>query len=439
MRIVIFGLGYVGAVSAACLARDGHFVTGVDTNPEKVALINAGSTPIIEEHVGEFITEAVANGSLKASTSGFEALQEADLSLVCVGTPSQPNGSLDIMAVEKVCSEIGTALQARRTATRHTVVIRSTILPGTMRDLVIPKLEFASELRAGIDFGVAFNPEFLRESTAVDDFYNPPKTVIGGLDETSSSAVNELYLNLTAPMLRTSIEVAEMVKYTDNSWHALKVAFANEIGNICKEISVDSHAVMDIFCKDLKLNLSSYYLKPGFAFGGSCLPKDLRALTYKARSLDLELPVLNSILPSNRAQVERGFTRIARLGKRKIGVLGISFKAGTDDLRESPLVELVERLIGKGYDLKIYDRAIELARLTGANKEYITNTIPHIADLIALTLDEVLNHAEVVVIGNNDAQFNIVPIRMRADQILVDLVRLPTREQAGGRYDGINW
>ncbi|BBY87345.1 nucleotide sugar dehydrogenase [Mycolicibacterium tokaiense] len=330
MKISIFGLGYVGAVSAACLASDGHTVIGVDPNQTKVDLINSGRTPIIEAEIGEMIAAEVASGRLLATTDVREAVEATDLSLICVGTPSQLNGNLDLSYVRRVCEQIGEALRAKQSY--HVVAARSTMLPGSMRGVVIPTLENASGKLAGTQFGVCSNPEFLREGTAVWDYYHPPKTVIGETDARAGDPLVELYGSLEAPLVRTSVETAEMVKYTDNNWHALKVAFANEIGTISKAVGLDGREVMDIFCQDQKLNLSAYYMKPGFAFGGSCLPKDVRALTYKARNLDLDLPLLNSILPSNKRQVDRAISMITSKGKRKIGILGFAFKAGTDDL-----------------------------------------------------------------------------------------------------------
>jgi len=437
MRISVFGLGYVGSVTAACLAEDGHDVTGVDHNRQKVAMINDGRSPVIERDMDALVAKAVAAGRLRATEDGAAALVGSDLALVCVGTPSQGNGSLDLQHVERVCDEIGAAL--RQANGYHLVVMRSTILPGSMRGTVIPRLEAASGRRAGVDFGVCNNPEFLREGTAVDDYRHPPKTVIGEIDQRSGDRLAEIYGAIEAPLLRAPIEVAEMVKYVDNVWHAVKVGFGNEVGVICKALGIDSHAVMDIFCQDTKLNLSPYYLKPGFAFGGSCLPKDLRALTYLGRTLDLELPLLGSVMPSNRAHLERGLQLVIDKGQRKVGVLGFSFKAGTDDLRESPVVELAESLIGKGYDLRLYDRNVSLARLTGANRDYIGERIPHLCKLMVDDIDDLLDHAGTVVIGNGDAEFRGVPQRLRQGQVLVDLVRIGDGLGANGRYDGIAW
>ncbi|MBV6319945.1 nucleotide sugar dehydrogenase [Duganella violaceipulchra] len=436
MKISIFGLGYVGAVSAGCLASDGHAVIGVDPNETKVALINQGHTPIIEKDIGEMIAATVKSGLLRATTDVRDAVLNSDMSLICVGTPSQLNGNLDLSHVRKVCEQIGAAIKDKDAF--HVVVARSTMLPGSMSSVVIPTLEAASGKKAGVDFGVCNNPEFLREGTAVYDYYHPPKTVIGESDEKAGAMLVELYAKMEAPLVRTNVETAEMVKYTDNTWHAVKVAFANEIGNICKAVGIDGHKVMEIFCQDTKLNLSSYYMKPGFAFGGSCLPKDVRALTYKARSLDLELPLLNSILPSNEKQVAKGLKMIMDKGARKVGILGFSFKAGTDDLRESPLVDVIEHLLGKGYELKLYDKNVNLAALTGANQDYILNHIPHISKLMVNSMDEVLAFADTIVIGNGAAEFKTVPGQLKAGQHLVDLVRIST-EQSGGQYDGICW
>jgi GDP-mannose 6-dehydrogenase len=437
MRISVFGLGYVGVVSAACLARDGHTVIGVDPNTTKVDLINSGHTPVIESEVEELIGEAVGARRLSAGTDSRAAVLQSDVSLVCVGTPSQANGSLDLRYVGTVCREIGQAI--REKDSYHVVVMRSTMLPGSMLDIVVPTLEEASGKTAGQEFGVAINPEFLREGSAVFDYRNPPKTVIGCSDERSGEMVADLYRHLPCPLVVTDLKTAEMVKYVDNVWHALKVGFANEIGNVAKALGVDGHRVMDIFCMDDKLNLSPYYLKPGFAFGGSCLPKDLRAFTYKARTLDVNLPILEAILPSNELQVRRGFDMVAANGGRKVGVLGFSFKAGTDDLRESPMVELIERLIGKGYELRVFDRNVNLARLVGANREFILNRIPHIAALMVDDIGTAIEDADVVVIGNGDPEFGKIAERLKANQHVVDLVRTDLAGNADRSYDGICW
>lgn len=437
MKICVFGLGYVGAVSAACLAQDGHQVIGIDPEQAKVDLINAGKTPIIEKGIGAIIKEQVSKGQLRACSDAAASIPNADLLLICVGTPSLANGNIDLKAIRHVCEQIGEVLATQDNA--PVIVIRSTMLPGTMRQVVIPTLEASSGKRAGNDFGVCINPEFLREGTSVYDYYNPPKTVIGELGKSSGDLLATIYAKMPAPMIRTDIETAEMVKYADNAWHALKVGFANEIGNICKGVTVDAHRVMDIFCQDTKLNISPYYLKPGFAFGGSCLPKDLRALIYKAKSLDLALPILSSILPSNQLQIERGVQAVVDKGNRKVGILGFSFKAGTDDLRESPVVELVERLLGKGYDLKIYDRNVSIASIHGANRDYILNHIPHISRLMASSVDEVLKHGQTVVIGNGSPEFIDVSTRIGHGQNIIDFVRINASRSVAGVYEGLCW
>jgi len=437
MKVSVFGLGYVGTVSAGCLANDGHEVIGVDPVQTKVNLINNGQTPIIEADIGEVIASTVQAGRLRATDDPAQAIQETELSFVCVGTPSQANGNLDLRYIRRICEQIGQALKDK--AARHVVVVRSTILPGTMHNIVIPILEESSGKKAGADFGVCHNPEFLREGSAVKDFNSPPKTVIGELDQASGDMLAALYQKIDAPLIRTDLETAEMIKYVDNSWHALKIGFANEIGNLCKSFTIDAHKVMEIFCRDEKLNISPAYLQPGFAFGGSCLPKDLRALAYQAKMHDLELPIITSILPSNEMQIARGLQLIMEKGHQRIGVLGFSFKAGTDDLRESPVIEVMERLIGKGYDLRIYDKNVNIAKLVGANRDFILNHIPHISRLMVEGIDAVLDHAQTVVIGNNDPDFRNVPERLRDDQVLVDFVRITGRRSEKGKYDGICW
>ncbi len=427
----------MGTVSAGCLANEGHEVIGVDPVQTKLDLINHGQSPIIEAEIGEIVASAVPCGRLRATADVAQAIRDTDLSFVCVGTPSQPNGNLDLTYIRRVCEQIGEALKEK--ASWHTVVIRSTILPGTMDQVVIPTLEESSGGKAGIDFGICYNPEFLREGSAVKDFYCPPKTVIGELDAGSGDLLAQLYAGIPAPLVRTDLKTAEMVKYVDNSWHALKIGFANEIGNLSKSFNIDAHEVMKIFCQDHKLNISPAYLLPGFAFGGSCLPKDLRALAYRAKMHDLELPIINSILLSNELQVARGVQLIMDKGFKRIGVLGFSFKAGTDDLRESPVIEVTERLLGKGYDLRIYDRNVNLASLVGANRDFILNRIPHISKLMVGGIDAVLDHAQTIVIGNKDPEFGTIPGRLRANQVLVDFVRVSGQRSETGKYDGICW
>jgi GDP-mannose 6-dehydrogenase len=437
MQISVLGLGCVGAVSAGCLARDGHEVIGVDPERAKVDLINAGKSPIIEKDIGQIIAEQVAAGRLRAATDVSGALRHAEMVLVCVGTPSQRNGGIDLRSVRRACEQIGRTLAAHQGA--PVIVMRSTMLPGTMREVVIPTLERFSAKRAGEEFGVCINPEFLREGSAVHDYAHPPMTVIGEVNRASGDLLAAVYARMPGPLIRTDIETAEMVKYADNAWHALKVGFANEIGNLCKALEVDAHKVMDIFCQDLKLNLSSCYLKPGFAFGGPSLPKDVRALLYKAKTLDLSLPIHSSNQPSNQLQIERGVQAVVEKGNNKVGILGFSFKAGTDDLRESPMVELTERLIGKGYDLRVYDRNVSLAAIHGANRDYILNRIPHIARFMVPTIDDVLAHAQTVVIGNGAPEFADVPRRIGDGQTILDFVRVCDSRTILGVYEGICW
>ena len=437
MKLSVFGIGYVGCVSAGCFANDGHTVIGVDVNPTKLGIITEGKSPIVEPGVQELIANGVYSGRLSATSDTREAVLRSEMSLICVGTPSKQNGSLDLRYVVRVCEEIGEALNQKDQ--RHTVVIRSTMLPGTIENTVIPTLESHSSKKAGRDFGICINPEFLREGTSLKDFYAPPFTLIGADDNHTADIVGELYTHINAPIYVTKLKTAEMIKYVCNCFHALKVTFANEIGNICKEFGVDSHDVMEIFCQDTKLNLSPYYLKPGFAFGGSCLPKDLRAMNYKAKELDLDVPVLSSILPSNRLQIDRALDMVTRTGRKRIGVLGFSFKAGTDDLRESPMVTLIETLIGKGYQLSIYDRDVSLARLVGANKEYIEKEIPHISELMSDSMSKIIDEAEVIIVGNKAPEFEQIKTMVREGQTIIDLVRLFSSTDVPAKYDGISW
>ena len=434
----VFGLGYVGCVSSACFAKEGHRVVGVDVSPLKVEMINSGRATIVESGIGELVAEMVAEGRLTATTDSADAVGRSDMSLICVGTPSRQNGSIDLQYVERVCEEIGAAIAKKNT--RHTVVVRSTVLPGTIQRLVIPTLEKASGKKAGRDFGVCMNPEFLREGTSIRDFYEPPFTLIGADDAQAAEALRLLYSGIDAPVHVTSTGVAEMIKYTCNCFHGLKVGFANEIGNICKEFGVDSHEVMRIFCLDTKLNLSPTYLRPGFAFGGSCLPKDLRAITYHARSADVETPILSATLESNERQIDRAYEMIRAAGSKSIGVLGLAFKAGTDDLRESPMVAVVEKLIGKGASLSIYDRDVSEARLIGSNREYIEREIPHIWSLLRGSIDEVIDGSEVIVIGNGSGEFRLIEPKLKPGQVVIDLVRaFGSKVSNGDGYRGICW
>ena len=438
MRISIFGLGYVGAVCAGCLSARGHDVIGVDVSRTKIELINQGKSPIVEPGLEALLQQGIASGRLRGTTDFAAAIRDSDLSMICVGTPSKKNGDLGLEYIESVCREIGLVL--REKASRHTIVVRSTVLPGTVKNVVIPILEDCSGKKAGVDFGVAVNPEFLRESTAIKDYDQPPMTVIGELDTASGDVLQSLYEELDAPIIRKAIEVAEMIKYTCNVWHAAKVTFANEIGNIAKAVGVDGRDVMDVVCQDKTLNLSQYYMRPGFAFGGSCLPKDVRALTYRAGSLDVKAPLLNSLMTSNESQVQNAFELIEAHDKRKVALLGLSFKAGTDDLRESPLVELAERLIGKGYELNIYDSNVEYARVHGANKDYIESKIPHVSSLLNADFEQVINHADVIVLGNRDEKFRALAQQAPAGKQVIDLVGFMNKASSPAtRTEGICW
>lgn len=436
MQISIFGLGYVGAVCAGCLTARGHEVVGVDVSQTKIDLINNGKSPIVEPGLEELLQQGVKTGRLRGTTDVAGAIRDTQVSFICVGTPSKKNGDLSLDYIEGVCREIGFALRDK--AERHTVVVRSTVLPGTVKNVVIPIIEDCSGKKAGVDFGVAVNPEFLRESTAIKDYDYPPMTVIGELDKAAGDVLETLYRELDAPIIRKDIEVAEMIKYTCNVWHAAKVTFANEIGNIAKAVGVDGRDVMDVVCQDHKLNLSKYYMRPGFAFGGSCLPKDVRALNYRATSLDVDAPLIGSLMRSNTGQVQKAFDIIAGHDKRRVALLGLSFKAGTDDLRESPLVELAEMLIGKGYDLSIYDRNVEYARVHGANKDYIESKIPHVSSLLDSNFDAVVDKADIIVLGNRDELFAPLAQQAPAGKQVIDLVGFMPRGTQGNA-EGICW
>lgn len=437
-RVAVFGLGYVGTTSAACLASCGHSVIGVDISPEKVEMVNHGGSPVVEERIGALVADQVSAGRLFATSDSARAVADTDLAMVCVGTPSAPNGGLVTEYLERVSEEIGSALAGRRG--RYTVVIRSTLLPTTCEQVVLPRLGAASGRRVGADFGLAVNPEFLREGSSVHDFFDPPKTVIGQFDEASGDVVAELYEGLPGPVYRVPLAVAEMIKYADNSFHALKAGFANEMGAVCKALGLDSHAVMDILTADTKLNISPAYLRPGFAFGGSCLPKDLRAIVHRARRADVDVPILESILSSNGNQIDRVFNLIEATGKRRVGLLGLAFKAGTDDLRESPLVALAERLLGRGFELLIHDPQVAVSRLLGANRAYVDRRIPHLSRLMADSADAVVQHAEVCVVGAADPEA-IAALRRFKGLIVVDLVRFPGSADYDGdpNYIGIGW
>ncbi|HEX2142113.1 MAG TPA: nucleotide sugar dehydrogenase [Candidatus Limnocylindria bacterium] len=434
----VFGLGYVGSVSAACLADRGIDVIGVDVSPIKVDTINAGRSPIVEHGLAELIERGVTSGRLRATQDAGEAIRASDASLICVGTPSNENGSLDLTAVARVIETIGRTLVDG--ARPHVVIVRSTMLPGSTEERLVPILEAAAGRRLGDGLSICYNPEFLREGSSLRDFESPPYTIIGGDDPSATDLARSLYASIDAPLHVVPIRVAEMLKYASNGFHALKVAFANELGVLCKQQGVDSAALMDIFVADTKLNISPAYLRPGFAFGGSCLPKDLRAVLHRARALDLSLPVLEAVLPSNRSHAERAYEIVRATGSRRIGILGLSFKAGTDDLRESPLVGLVERLIGRGYDVRVYDRDVSLANVHGTNRAFIEHEIPHIMTILTDDLDEVLEHAEVVVVGNASPDHGAALSRLRPDQRVIDLVRIAGREAVDPScYEGIAW
>ncbi len=433
MDISIFGLGYVGTVVAGCFAKAGHRVVGVDTEQTKVDLINSGRSPIIEAEIEALLAAGVASGTVRATTDAADAVATTELSLLCVGTPSQTSGELDLTYIRRVCEDIGAVL--REKAARHVVVVRSTVLPGTIRDVVIPALERTSGKKFDVDFGVVMNPEFLRESTAVADFYAPPKTVIGSRNRADGELVARLYAGIDAPLIHTAIEVAETVKYCDNIFHALKITFGNEVGALCKAIGVDSHEVMRIFCQDTKLNLSPAYLKPGFAYGGSCLPKDLRAMTWLARSRDVEIPMLSHIAPSNDTQIRNALRLITADGKKKIAVLGFAFKGGTDDLRESPIVTVVEALLGKGCDLRLFDPYVNTARLVGANRRYIEQHIPHIAKLMVGSAEEAVAGADTVLIGNINDAYSPALSGLGAEQRVIDLTSSGKAQVTPARYE----
>jgi GDP-mannose 6-dehydrogenase len=438
VKVAVFGLGYVGCVSAAGVASLGHEVVGVDINAAKVQLVRDGKTPVLEPELSQLVSVEVAAGRLWATQEPAGAVMESDVSLVCVGTPSAASGKLDTGALERVMESIGAAL--RSTRLRHTVVVRSTVLPGTSEDLLVPLLEHASGKNVGRDFGFAVNPEFLREGSSVADFRAPTRSVIGEWEPASGDVVQGLYSSLPGEVFRVPPRVAEMTKYVDNAFHALKIAFANEIGAVCRNLDLDSHEVMEIFRADTKLNISQAYLNPGFAFGGSCLPKDLRAILYACRHLDLDVPLLGSVLESNDRHLQRTVDLLVGLGHLRVGIFGLAFKQGTDDLRESPMVELAERLLGKGFELKIYDPAVSLSKLIGANREYIEQRIPHLAALLADNPEEVMQHAEVCVIGA--AKPEAIDAIARADgRVLVDLVRLPDASSRRGEegYFGVAW
>jgi GDP-mannose 6-dehydrogenase len=437
--VSVFGLGYVGSVTAACLAHQGHRVIGVDVNPAKVEMIAAGKCPTIEARMDELVAEGHRTGRLQTTIDANAAIGGSEISFVCVGTPSQRNGKLDLSHVEHVCAEIGEGL--RRKNSPHTVVLRSTVLPGTTETIVIPKLEAASGKQAGRDFMAAYNPEFIREGSAVSDFFQPSCTVLGARDPAHLVLLRQIYEWTPGKVFEAPIAVAELVKYASNAFHALKVGFANELGTLSKQLGVDTELLAEIFASDDHLNISPAYLKPGFAFGGSCLPKDLRALGYRARELDLHLPLLEAVSASNHEHIERAVEAVLRTKKKKIGLLGLSFKAGTDDLRESPQVQLTKRLLGEGCQIRIWDASVSLGQLTGSNRQFIQEVIPHIGSLLSANLEEVVENSEVVIIGTASVQNETLRPLLRPDQFVIDLINLEKSRRVRGpfSYEGICW
>ncbi|MCA9128642.1 MAG: UDP-glucose/GDP-mannose dehydrogenase family protein [Planctomycetales bacterium] len=438
MKISVFGLGYVGSVSAGCLARDGHHVIGVDVNSAKVDALVNGRSLVSEPGLSELVAAHSKTGRLRATTDGFQAVLATDMSLICVGTPSNSNGSLNLDYIEAVCREIGTALGQH--SGYHLVCVRSTVLPGTTRNMVMQVLEQQSGKRAGTDFGLCMNPEFLREGCAIADYQEPSQIVMGGLDEKSSDIAMQMYDGIDALRIRTTLETAESVKYACNTFHALKVAYANEIGNICQAHNVDGQEVMRIFCNDRKLNVSEKYLLPGFAFGGSCLPKDCRALVYRAKEKDVETPLLRAVLESNQMQIERSIRMVEQTDHKRIGVLGLSFKSGTDDVRESPVIVLVETLVGRGYDVQIYDPNVKPEELFGANRSFLAQTLPHVAKLMQPDVDALVANCDVLVVTNGSEEFRQAVLAADGSKMIIDLHGITKHsKEYNGNYKGICW
>ena len=440
MRISIFGLGYVGCVGAACLAKLGHNVIGVDVNENKVRLINEGKPTIIEEGIAELCAEAHSKGLMSATMDVREAVHATDVSFIVVGTPSSKEGHLNLNYIYKVAEQIGASLSdkpANKDGLRHIVAIRSTVLPGT-NEKVGEIIEEASGLKRGIDFTIVSNPEFLREGTSVKDYFNPPLTLVGTDMPEAEAVFREIYKGIDAEFISTDIRVAEMMKYVNNTYHALKIVFGNEVGNICKELNIDSHKVMEIFCKDKQLNISPYYFKPGFAYGGSCLPKDMKALKTLAHDHYVEVPVIEAIGESNELQKKRAVQLIMAQGQRKVGILGLSFKAGTDDLRCSPIVDVVESLLGKGFEIRIYDKNVKVSELTGTNKDFIMAKIPHLQHFVSDDLEAVCRESDVLVVTNKEKEFAELLARY-PNKTVVDLVRQWKEVDYEGHYEGLSW
>lgn len=427
--ISVFGLGYVGAVTAACLADAGHRVVGVDVSAAKLEMLESGRAPVLEPGLDDLIAAGRKAGRLHAACDALAAVSESQISFVCVGTPSLPNGRLDLGSLERVCEEIGRALRSKKEF--HWIVVRSTVLPGTARSLVIPRIEALSQKRAGIDFAVCANPEFTREGCAVADFLNPALTVLGADDPAHLLPIRKLYEGLSHQVFTTSLNAAEMVKYVCNAFHALKVAFANEVGTLCRQLDVDERAVMKMFLSDNKLNISAAYLMPGFAFGGSCLPKDLRALNYRARQLDLDLPLMRAVLPSNQAHLDRAVEAVLATRSKRIGVLGLSFKPGTDDLRDSPSVQLIKRLLAEGRQVQIWDRDVSLGRVVGSNRRFIEEEIPHIGAMLSTDMERVINESELVVIGTKSVEVEAMLAAVKSSRRVIDLYSTPVPLNGG--------
>ena len=438
MKLSVIGLGYVGAVSLACLARDGHEVIGVDIDPVKLDLIREGRTPIVEEGMVELMEAVARSGRVHVTSDVSVAVQSSDLSFICVGTPSRPNGSQDLTAIERSAAQLGAALRSR--PDYHVFVVRSTVAPGTVEELITPLLERESGKMAGRDFDVCFQPEFLREGSSIRDYDQPPFTVVGSSSPRATSIVREVFAKTPAPFVACTVRTAEMLKYACNTFHALKITFANETGRICQALGIDSHEVLDLLCRDTQLNISPAYLRPGFAYGGSCLPKDLRALRYLASRRDVDIPMLAEIERSNLAHLDHAFNTALATGCRHIGLIGLSFKSGTDDLRESPLVMLAERFIGKGLRVQIYDPDVSVARLVGANRRYIRDTIPHLDSLMCDDLPRLIADSQLLVVGlKTPPVVAALQAATRPDQVLLDLVNLPERAKLQGHYRGICW
>jgi GDP-mannose 6-dehydrogenase len=438
MRISIFGLGYVGTVSVACLARDGHHVIGVDIDPGKVAMLREGRSPVIEVGIRELVAEVVASGRVEVTDDVAAAVHGSELSFVCVGTPARSNGSQDLRALERLGGELGRALGRKRA--HHVIVVRSTVLPGTVEGMFAPLVEKHAGRRCGEGFDICFQPEFLREGSSIRDYDTPPFSVIGARSEGGVQQLRQLFGKLACPFVVCDIRAAEMLKYACNTFHALKIAFANEVGRICQALEIDAHTVMDLVCLDTQLNISTAYLRPGFAFGGSCLPKDLRALLHAAARCDVDLPVLSGVRESNETHLRHGIHTVLATGATSVGMLGLSFKAGTDDLRESPLLAMAEHFVGKGLKVRIYDPEVHVSRLVGANRRYIEQTVPHIASLMCPELGPVIDDSEVLVVGlRTPAVVTELVARCREDQVIVDLVRLPGHEHLRAQYRGVCW